>query len=136
MAPLLPSSVGRRGRPFREDRRVVEGIIHRFRCGLPWRDVPAEFGPWQTLWKRHRRYSGDGTWDHVLAALLVDADSAGLVDWAVSVDSTIIRAHQHAATLKRDTGGRIELQESAGRAGRSCDRPVPRRVVDEDPPAR
>jgi hypothetical protein len=50
--------------------------------------------------------SGDGTWDHVLAALLVEADAAGLVDWAVSIDSTIIRAHQHAATLKRDTGGR------------------------------
>jgi transposase len=134
--PPLPSSVGRRGRPFREDRRVVEGIIYRFRCGLPWRDVPAEFGPWQALWKQRRRYSGDGTWDRVLAALLVDADAAGLVDWAVSVDSTIIRAHQHAATVKRDTGGRIEPQESAGRAGRSCDWPVSRRVVHEDPPAR
>ena len=136
LAPLLPSSDGRRGRRFRDDRRVLEGIIYRYRCGLPWRDVPAEFGPWQTLWKRHRRYSGDGTWDHVLAALLVDADAAGVVNWAVSVDSTIIRAHQHAATLARDTGGRIELHESARRAGRSRARPVPRRVVDEDSPAR
>jgi transposase len=118
---------------------VLEGIIYRYRCGLPWRDVPAEFGPWQTLWKRHRRYSGDGTWDHVLAALLVDADAAGIVDWAVSVDSTIIRAHQHAATLTRDpaatTGGRIELHESARRTGRSCAWPVSRRTVHEDPPA-
>ncbi len=136
LALLLPSSDGRRGRPFRDSRRVVEGIIYRYRCGLPWRDVPAEFGPWQTLWKRHRRYAGDGTWDHVLAALLTDADTAGLVDWAVSVDSTIIRVHQHAATLKRDTGGRIELHESARRARRSRLGPVPRRVVDEDPSTR
>jgi transposase len=90
--------------------------IYRSRCGLPWRDVPPEFGPWQTLWKRHRRYSGDGTWDRILDALLTEADAAGLVDWAVSVDSTINHAHQHATTLPRDTGGRIELQESAHRA--------------------
>ena len=114
---LLPSSVGRRGRPFRDDRRVVEGVIWRYRVGAPWRDVPAEFGPWQTLWKRHRRYCGDGTWDKVLAVLLAEADAAGRIDWAVSVDSTINRAHQHATNLARDTGGWIELQESAGGAG-------------------
>lgn len=67
LASLLPSSDGRRGRPFRDSRRIVEGILYRYRCGLAWRDVPAEFGPWQTLWKRHRRYAGDGTWDRVLA---------------------------------------------------------------------
>ncbi len=114
--PLLPSSSGRAGRPFRDDRRVVEGIIFRYRCGLPWRDVPSEFGPWQTLWKRHRRYSGDGTWDHVLAQLLTFADEAGIVDWAVSVDSTINRAHQHATNLSRHTGGPVELHEFAARA--------------------
>jgi transposase len=116
VAPLLPSSVGRRGRQFRDDRRVVEGIVYRYRCGLPWRDVPTEFGPWQTLWKRHRRYSGDGTWDRILASLLSTADAAGIVDWNTGVDSTIIRAHQHATNLTRDTGGEIELQQSAGRA--------------------
>lgn len=111
--PVLPSSEGRRGRPCRDDRRVVEGIIYRYRCGIAWRDVPAEFGPWQTLWKRHRRYSGDGTWDTVLARLLALADAVGAVDWAVSVDSTINRAHQHATTLPRLTGGSVELHESA-----------------------
>jgi len=113
---LPPSSVGRRGRPFRDDRRVVEGIIFRFRTGSPWRDVPHEFGPWQTLWKRHRRYSGDGTWDRIHARLLRDAGAADAIDWSVSVDSTVNRAHQHATNLTRDTGGSIELQESAGRA--------------------
>jgi len=96
---------------------VVEGIIWRYRVGTPWRDVPRSFGPWQTLWKRHRRYSGDGTWDRIHAELLADADEVGDLDWAVSVDSTINRAHQHAANLPRDTGGSVELQESARGAG-------------------
>lgn len=87
----------------------MEGVIWRYRVGVPWRDVPTEFGPWQTLWKRHRRYSGDGTWDKVLAVLLAEADAADRIDWSVSVDSTISRAHQHAANLTRDTGGPIEL---------------------------
>ena len=113
---MLPSSAGRRGRPFRDDRRVVEGIIFRFRTGSPWRDVPHEFGPWQTLWKRHRRYSGDGTWDRIHARLLRDARAVDAIDWSVSVDSTVNRAHQHATNLTRDTGGSVELQESARRA--------------------
>ena len=115
--PLLPSSEGKRGRPFRDDRPVVEGILYRYRCGIAWRDVPEQFGPWQTVWKRHRRYSADGTWDRVLAALLTEAQKLQLIDWAVSVDSTINRAHQHATNFSRDTGGGIELHESLRRAG-------------------
>ncbi|GAB12628.1 putative transposase [Arthrobacter globiformis NBRC 12137] len=67
---------------------MVEGIIYRYRFGIAWRDVPTEFGPWQTIWKRHRRYSGDGTWDSILAALLTVADARGEVDWSISVDPT------------------------------------------------
>jgi transposase len=113
IAPLMPSSDGQRGRPFRDHRQVFEAIVFRYRAGIPWRDLPACFGPWQTAWKRHRRYSADGTWDRVHAHLLSEADAAGDIDWAVAVDSTINRAHQHATNLPRDTGGRIELQESA-----------------------
>jgi len=82
---------------------VIEGIIYRYRTGIPWRDLPAEFGPWQTVWKRHRRYSLDGTWDQVLTKLLTDADAAGEIDWQVSVDSTIARVHQHGATARRSS---------------------------------
>lgn len=115
LSALLPSSDGRRGRPFRDSRRVVNGIIYRYRTGIPWRVLPRdEFGPWQTVWKRHRRYSGDGTWDKVLGYLLAHADAAGAIDWNVSVDATIARAHQHATNIPRpdqDTGGRGELQQ-------------------------
>ena len=96
---------------------MVEGIVYRYRTGMPWRDLPGEFGPWQTVWKRHRRYAADGTWDRVLARIVAEADAAGKVDWRVSVDATITRAHQQATNTRRpeqDTGGLLELQESAG----------------------
>jgi transposase len=99
--PLMPCSDGVRGRPFRDHRQVVEGIIYRLRSGVPWRDLPDSFGPWQTVWKRHERFSADGTWDKIHARLVAEADAAGELDWTVSVDSTINRAHQHATTLTR-----------------------------------
>lgn len=43
-------------RPVRDHRQVLEGIIYRFRTGIAWRDLPAEFGPWQTVWQRHKRF--------------------------------------------------------------------------------
>jgi transposase len=111
--PLLPSNRGLRGHPFKSHRLLVEGIIYRFRTGIAWRDLPTHFGPWQTVWKRHRRFSADGTWDQILTAVLTQANDAGELDWAVAIDSTINRAHQHATTLPRDTGGTVELHESA-----------------------
>ena len=108
--PLLPSNEGRKGRPFEDNRRVVEGIVYRYRTGIPWRDLPERFGPWQTVWKRHRRYAVDGTWDRVLMQILAE------------VDATINRAHQHGTNLPRpdqDTGGSVELQESADPGGRA-----------------
>ncbi len=112
---LLPSSDGRRGRPFRNNRRVVEGIIYRYRAGIAWRDLPDYFGPWQTVWKRQRRYAADGTWDAVLGRILAEADAADQIDWSVSVDATINRAHQHATNTTRPeqyTGGTGKLHEA------------------------
>ncbi len=75
-----------------------------------------EFGPWQAVWKRHRRYAQDGTWDRVLAQLIAQADAAGQVDWTVSVGAAIARAHQHATNTTRpeqDMGGTGESHEDA-----------------------
>ena len=132
---FMPSSDGRRGRRFSDHRLVVEGLIYRYRTGVAWRDLPAEFGPWQTVWKRHRRFAGDGTWDKVLTALLTRADTMGVIDWDVAVDSTIARAHQHATNTRRLAGGSIELHDADARAGRSCDRAIAWRSVDEGPSA-
>ena len=78
--PLLPSSDGRPGRPFRQHRQVVEGVVYRYRRGTPRRDLPPEFGPWKTVWKRHHRFCTDGTWDRLLTQVLTDADAAGDLD--------------------------------------------------------
>jgi transposase len=118
--PELPPLQGKRGRPFLPHRPAVEGVIFRLRTGVPWRDLPGEYGAWQTVARRHLKWSTDGTWDRVLAVLQADADAAGEIDWRVSVDSTIARVHQHGATAARcssgpssHTGGSVELQGSA-----------------------
>jgi transposase len=120
IAAVLPPEKGAMGRPQVPHRPVVEGIIYRYRCGIAWRDVPERFGAWQTVWKRHHKWSADGTWDAVLAEVLVDADADGDVDWKVSADSSIIRAHQHGTNIARSSGGpsshrggTVESQESA-----------------------
>ena len=98
--PVLPPVKGAMGRPMRDHRLLVEGAIYRYRTGVAWRDLPAEFGPWQTVWKRHHRFSTDGTWDKVLSALQVQADARGEIDWRVSVDSTIVAG----SSARRDRG--------------------------------
>jgi putative transposase len=119
IAPVLPSGAGRRGRPWHDHRRTLEGIAWRFRTGSPWRDVPAVFGAWQTLWERHRRWSEDGTYERMFAAVRahVAVDDSAL-EALMSIDSTSIRAHQHAAGARfhqasTHTGGSVELQGSA-----------------------
>ena len=116
IAAFLPGPTGKRGRPFADARRMVEEISYRYRTGIAWRELPAVFGPWQTVWKWHRRMAGDGTWDKVLAAVTAAADQAGAVDWSLSVDSTIACAHQHATNIARTTGGFVELHEDRTRA--------------------
>ena len=118
---VMPSSAGRRGRPWNDHRVTLEAIAWRFRTGAPWRDIPPELGAWQSIWERHHRWSTDGTYEAMFAAVrahggsVEDAELAALI----SVDSTSIRAHQHAAGARAadHTGGGVELQESARRAG-------------------
>lgn len=93
----------------------MEGIVYRYRTGIAWRDLPAEFGPWQTVWKRHHRFCLDGTWDRLLAAVQADADAAGDLSWQVSADSSVMRVHQHGLNAARSsstpgsyTGGAAE----------------------------
>ena len=121
--PVLPSGAGCRGRPWNDHRRTLEGIAWRFRTGSPWRDLPLCFGKFQSVWERHRRWSADGTYDRMLAVVRAHV---GLEDPAVealmSIDSTSIRAHQHAAGARFHesstlTGGSVELQGFARRAG-------------------
>lgn len=94
---LLPAErTGRPGRPWTAHRRVVNAILWRTRTGAPWRDLPAGYGSWKTVYGRHRTWSADGTWEEVLRGLQRGSDGDD-AEWVVSVDSTIVRAHHHAA---------------------------------------
>jgi transposase len=86
-----------RGGRWSDHRRVINGVLYRVRTGVQWRDLPERFGPWETVYKRHRRWSADGTWKMLLSRIQAAEDAAGGIDWDVSVDSTAVRAHQHAA---------------------------------------
>ena len=98
LEPLLPDRTPQRGGRWIDHRQIIDGVLWRTRSGCTWRDLPPHYGNWKTVYNRHRRWSGDGTWRMVLDSLRVDCD---LVDDAgelmVSVDSTVIRAHHHAA---------------------------------------
>jgi transposase len=121
--PVLPDSSGRRGRPWNDHRCTLEGIVWRYRTGSPWRDLPVQFGAWQSVWARHRRWSEDGTYAAMFAAVRECAASEQLDAAALlSIDSTSVRAHQHAAGARfhefsTHTGGSVELHGSARRAG-------------------
>ena len=94
------------------DRRtVVEAIAWRFRTGAAWGDLPERFGSWNTIYKNFRRWAVGGVWEDLLDHVQKRASLQGEIDWVVSVDSLIVRVHQHGATLPRDTGGCVELQE-------------------------
>lgn len=97
--PLLPAHGG--GRRWRDHRQVINGILWRLRTGAPWRDLPERYGPWKTCHERLRRWTADGTWDRILAEVIVKDDSVGNVEWVFSVDSSIVRAHQHAAGARK-----------------------------------
>ncbi|MGW0546585.1 IS5 family transposase [Streptomyces altiplanensis] len=101
LRPFLPVSNGRCGR-WRDHRQVIDGILHRVRTGVQWRDLPQRFGPWKTVYERHRPWSADGTWERLLQQVQAAADAAGEIDWDVSVNSTIVHAHQHAAGARTD----------------------------------
>ncbi len=98
---LLP--VGRKpGRPRRWTlRQLIDGIRFRARTGCPWRDVPERYGTWQSVYGLFRTWQLAGRWAAILTGLQALSAEAGLIEWVVSVDSTINRAHQHAAGARR-----------------------------------
>jgi transposase len=99
--PLLP--VGKKsGRPPKwTKRQLIDGIRWRIRVGSPWRDVPGCYGPWESVYGLFRCWQRAGVWTRILSALQAHADSEGRITWDVSVDSTIARAHQHAAGARK-----------------------------------
>lgn len=112
LEPLLP--VGKKkGRPRTwTKRQLIDGIRWRTRAGAPWRDVPPQYGTWQSVYGLFRRWQRDGTWARILTGLQARADAAGLITWDVSVDSSTARAHQHAAGARRR--GDLQVEPPGG----------------------
>jgi transposase len=102
--PLLPPS-GANGRPRVDDRRVINGMLFKAKTGVAWRDLPERYGPWKTVYNRFWRWSRNGTLTMLVSRVI--AEAVGELDREVSVDSSIVRAHQHAAGARRapHTGG-------------------------------
>jgi transposase len=99
---FLLGRTGQRGRPAANNRQFVEAVIWIARTGSPWRDLPVEFGPWNSVYMRFARWSDKNVWQKIFAVLREDADFE-----EVYLDSTIVRAHQHAAGAAKKKGSRL-----------------------------
>lgn len=117
LEPLLPVTV--LGRPSLGRRKLIDGIRWRVRTGAPWRDLPLQYGPWQTVYGLFRRWQRDGIWPGLLARLQARADVAGLIRWEVNVDSTVCRVRQHAAGARRR--GQAQKEPPGGSRAESDD---------------
>jgi len=127
-APFLIENRSRGGRPPSDHRRVLDGVFWIARTGSPWRDLPPEFGAWNSVFRQFRRWTETAVWDGILTALTESEAS----DTATQmIDSTIVRAHQHAAGGR---GGFIEMI-SAVREVASRPRSMPGRVRTASPSA-
>jgi putative transposase len=103
----LPGKPGDPGRTGADNRLFIEAVLWLARTGVPWRDLPDTFGNWNSIFVRFSRWSKDGVWDRLFAAMADDPDFEYIM-----IDSTIVRAHQHAAGKK----GGLKLVRSAARA--------------------
>jgi putative transposase len=106
LAPLVPGRPGTRGRSGDDDRRFLDAVVWIARTGAPWRALPPELGRWNSVFQRFNRWSRDGIW-HRLFEAVQDPD----MEWLL-LDSTSIRAHQHAAGARK-RGARLSARSGA-----------------------
>lgn len=97
LRPLLPRQRGP-GRRWRDHRQVIEAVFWQLRTGAPWRDLPVEYGPWQTAYERFLRWREDGTWDQFYQKLLSRLAELEQIDWTLlCIDGSNIRGSRAAA---------------------------------------
>jgi transposase len=107
IASLLPGKPTDKGGRAADNRLFVEAVLYVARTGCPWRDLPAEFGNWHSVYVRFSRWEQYGVWNRVAMVLQSEADLE-----EVFIDSTIVRAHQHAAGARKKT---VRIRRSAAR---------------------
>ncbi|MER6367514.1 IS5 family transposase [Streptomyces mirabilis] len=114
--PLLPDRRPKRGGRWRDHREVIGAIAFKFQTGTQWVHLPEKYGNWRGVYNRLRMWAVDGTWERVFIALMAQADAEEDLAWAVSVDSTIVRAHQHAAGARKKGPRRASADHALGRS--------------------
>lgn len=115
IAPLLPSA--KTGRPRRDDRTTLNGVLWKLCSGAAWRDVPERYGPYRTVYDRFARYRDDGTLDRILRALRARLDASGHIDHTTwMIDATTVRASRVAAGARK-RGARQRATRLSGGAG-------------------
>jgi transposase len=95
IAPLVPGKKGDPGRSGEDNRLFLEGVLWIARTGSPWRDLPAYFGKWFSVWKRFRRWALKGVFEKIFKVLSGDPD----FEYAM-IDGTIIKVHRHGTGAK------------------------------------
>ncbi|MCP9211480.1 IS5 family transposase [Streptomyces sp. NEAU-Y11] len=124
LEPLLPRGKMPGRPPIWTRRQLIDGIRFRTRTGVPWRDVPERYGPWARTYDLFRRWQRDGTWQRIFAELQAQADAERLITWDLNIDSTVCRAHQHAAgarkkDLQKEPPGGVAIEPDDHGLGRS-----------------
>jgi transposase len=107
---LLPGRPGQHGGVAKDNRLFLDAVLWIAKTGAPWRDLPERFGPWNSVWHRFDRWARRGVWRRVFAALQ-DPD----LEWLI-LDSTVVRAHQHAAGARKKGGARRPKRWAAAAA--------------------
>ena len=104
---LPPENTGKQGRPRKNNRTILNGMVWIARSGAPWRDLPERYGPWETVCSRFRKWIEDGILDNIFRVLSLEAELEEL-----SLDASIVQAHQHSAGAKK--GGLQTKSDIAG----------------------
>jgi transposase len=108
LAPHLP--LVHTGPVRQDDRRIISGILHRLREGSRWRALPAEYGPYTTVFNRYNRWSKSGLWQDMFAALAGCAEPPVVA----MIDSTAVRAHRSASGAKGGSTAKPSAARAAG----------------------
>jgi len=106
---LLPGKASDPGRTAADNRLFVEAVLWMARTGSPWRDLPEEFGPWNSVFRRFARWSDAGVWQRIFRVLAADAQFR-----EVYLDTTIVRAHQHSSGAPKKTARKRSGARAAG----------------------
>lgn len=112
LLPLLPTRAGKQGRPYKDHRQVVNGMLWVLRTGAPWREMPERYGSWRTVYSRFRRWSRAGVFARALSAVQSQEEKEGRLDWSVfAVDGSYVKAHPCASGARK----KGEARKTAGK---------------------